>query len=936
MNRPAVKKRKPNNLALAFAIPLLGMLIFMAIRTFEPFGDLTMLYSDMYYQYFPFFVAFRGALRKGTGLLYNWSVGMGVDYLGLISYYLASPLNLLSVLVPEGWLLEYFALLVPLKLGLAGLFFALFLKKIFERDDFSIALFGTFYALCAWALGYQWNVMWLDTFALLPLVALGTVALLRDKKFFLYTVTLFLSVYANYYIGFFTCIFVFLSFFCYEICRFRGFKRLLADFVRIGFFSVLAIGMTAILELPALAALQNTYSSVNNFPKEFTLNIADENTWRGLLSAMRTVAGNMAGGVETTFMEGLPNLYCGVGTVILAFLFLTSGEVKLRDKVCSVLLLLFFMVSFIIRKLDYIWHGFHFTNMIPYRFSFLFSFVLLYMAYRAYLARERFRLWQIGVSGLLALLILAAGEHQGDPVFVAYNLGFFILYIGVLLAYVLLQSPSRGKPEAVEADEAAEAVETVEPAGEAGDGAVEGPAEEPEAESGPDPEALRFLERRRRITSAVLLAVMGVEIAANIANFGRFFPGTDVSAYPRGKENTVAAVAAMKELEADTPFYRAETSHSQALNDGALLGYNGISTFTSSANVRVTNFMRALGYGAQDNYNRYYFEESSPVSNLFLDLKYMIEREGIVKENDYFSPVRTFGNVTLLQNNAYLPLGFLADSALGEVEFDLTADPFLFQNDLLTAASGVEAPVWHLVPTSGLTIDATGGPEITPSPASRYCYYTCDGESGAVTFTYTANRAGLFCVHLNLSARNSFRLYKNDVELANESYSLPQMLSVAQVEPGDEVRIRMSCGANTRGSMVVKAAILDKEVFDRAYGVLSASTLELTDFDTTSFEGVADCDRDGLLYISVADDGNWRAQVDGEDTDPVLVGGCMMALPVTAGLHTVSFRYENAAFSLGWKITLACAAVFLAVSYLAYRPKLKLKRGKHQRRGRKG
>ena len=34
---------------------------------------------------------------------------MGMDYLGLISYYLASPLNLLSVLVPEGWLLEFFS-----------------------------------------------------------------------------------------------------------------------------------------------------------------------------------------------------------------------------------------------------------------------------------------------------------------------------------------------------------------------------------------------------------------------------------------------------------------------------------------------------------------------------------------------------------------------------------------------------------------------------------------------------------------------------------------------------------------------------------------------------------------------------------------------------------------------------------------------------------
>ena len=207
--------------ALAFLIPFLFMLMVMLIGSYEPFGnDYAMLYSDQYHQYYPFFVAFRDALRNGESLLYSWDVGMGMDYLGLIAYYLASPLNLLSVIIPDSWTLEYFALLTPIRMGLAGLFFALFLKGLFGKNDLSISLFGAFYGLCAWALGYQWNVMWLDTFALLPLVALGTVYLLRDRKIILYTVTLFLSIFSNYYIGLFTCIFVLLLFICYEICRF--------------------------------------------------------------------------------------------------------------------------------------------------------------------------------------------------------------------------------------------------------------------------------------------------------------------------------------------------------------------------------------------------------------------------------------------------------------------------------------------------------------------------------------------------------------------------------------------------------------------------------------------------------------------------------------------------------------------------------------------
>ena len=330
------RKFKWNFLALAFAIPCGSLLFVMLCSQYAPFGQYSMLYSDMYHQYYPFFVAYREALRSGQGLLYTWDMGMGMDYLGLISYYLASPLNLFSVLVPKALLLDYFSLLVPIKLGLAGLAFAWFLKQTFRKEDLSIALFGGFYGLCAWALAFQWNIMWVDTFALLPLVVVGMAGLLRERKFILYTLTLFLSVFSNYYIGFFTCIFVFLLFFVYEICRWQGWRRFAADLGYIAFFSLLAIGMTAILELPAFMALKTTQSSVNKFPTGFRLNMTTEHNIKGLLKAMVQVAGNMGGGIEPSFKEGLPNLYCGVFTIVLAILYLMAGEVKLRDKLCAV------------------------------------------------------------------------------------------------------------------------------------------------------------------------------------------------------------------------------------------------------------------------------------------------------------------------------------------------------------------------------------------------------------------------------------------------------------------------------------------------------------------------------------------------------------------------------------------------------------------------
>ena len=896
MKLPVRKPFRWNYLALAFAIPCLGMLFVMLISQYEPFGNYSMLYSDMYHQYYPFFVAFRKALRSGEGLMYTWSVGLGMDYLGLIAYYLASPLNLLSVLVPEGLLLEYFSLLVPVKLGLAGLFFAIFLKRMFGRDDLSISVFGGFYGLCAWALGFQWNVMWLDTFALLPLVALGTVYLLRDKKFLLYTLTLFQSIFSNYYIGLFTCIFVFLLFFVYQFCRWGGWKKFFLDLCRIALFSALAIGMTAILELPALAALQTTQSSVNKFPEGFRLNIADENTILGLLDAMRQVAGNMGGAIEPNFKEGLPNVYCGILSVFLMFAYLMAKEIKLRDKVCSVGLLLFFNVSFIIRQLDYIWHGFHFTNMIPYRFSFLYSFVVLYMAYRAWTMRGSFKTWQLLVCGGLTAAILACSEDLTTtvplelgswsldiPVYLIYNLTFLTLYLLAMVSGSLkVQAP---------ADATKRQLARVRAEG----------------------------HRRHRRARNLLLGIMGAELVGNLVCFGLYFTGTGVSNYPKGTTYTASVIRYMKEREEGNLFYRAETTHSQTLNDGALNGYYGVSAFTSSANVKTTLFMQALGYGAKNTYNRYLFEESSPVSNLFLGLKYMIERDGKDKTSTFFQDVNTFGDTVLLENQAYRPLGFLAESELADLTFDTSINAFQFQNQLFTAATGVEEEVWHRLEGENLTITGNGV-TVTESNSTGYCRYSDSTANSDVTYTYVADRDGFLCIHLNLPKRNDFYVSVNGTDLYRESISLPQMLAVDDVRTGDVIEIRIICDAGEASTMTVSAAVLNMERFWQGYNVLNASTLELTAFETTHLEGQITCDRDGLLYTSIPQNGNWHVTVDGQEAEIRLVGDCMVAVELTEGSHTLSFTYRNDAFRLGWKISLGCAAVFLVLVQVLYRP----------------
>ena len=146
----------------------------------------------------------------------------------------------------------------------------------------------------------------------------------------------------------------------------------------------------------------------------------------------------------------------------------------------------------------------------------------------------------------------------------------------------------------------------------------------------------------------------------------------------------------------------------------------------------------------------------------------------------------------LYDYTAYLPLGFLTERELADVEFDSGNHPFLLQNRIFSAATGLEEDVWHTVSGSNLEIT---GEDVTVSDrnSSGYCSYRDGLKNSKVYYTYTVQQDGFFCVNLNLPKRNSVSISLNGEELYTESMSLPQMLAVGDVAVGDVVTVRMTC-----------------------------------------------------------------------------------------------------------------------------------------------
>jgi uncharacterized membrane protein YfhO len=453
-------------------------------------------------------------------------------------------------------------------------------------------------------------------------------------------------------------------------------------------------------------------------------------------------------------------------------------------------------------------------------------------------------------------------------------------------------------------------------------------------ESRPAPHWLLEPERRTRLCGMLVAAVMTVELVIHLVNFAAGFSIYNYG-YPKGEADAASMFAYLKEREEVLDFFRTEVTHAQTLNDGALNGYNGLSTFSSSANVRTTQFMEAMGYAGRNNWNRYCWEESSPVANLFLNLRYMVERDTEPAPNSYFEVLHRYRKITLMENKAYLPLGFLAEKELAEVDF-IETNTFVLQNQMFKAATGTKDTVWQAVSPSCLEVVSDGDVQIKLSNVSGYTSFDSGAAGGKLTYTYTMNQAGFLCMDFTLYANKNFSVWHNGTKLYSENYSLPQSLAVCDVQPGDVVEVIVECPVNTSTAAQIKAYLLDEAVFWNGYEILAASVLELTGFSGTRISGIIDCNRDGLLYTSVpqcgnerteryvdedgkahlattSPEGNWTVYVDGVKAEHVLVGDAMIAVELTEGLHTVELRYENKAYEYGKRITFGCAGVFGAI-----------------------
>ena len=825
---------------LAFFLPLflLGG-VFALFRVF-PFGDQQILVTDFWQQYYPFLCDFWHKLREGHSLLWSWTAGMGVNYLATISYYLASPCNLLLVLFPLSWLREVLTLLLLIKIGCAGLFSSLYLSTVHQGRRRDTLLFSSGYALSAFTLGYYWNIIWFDSFALLPLVMLGLHLLLKKEKALLYTISLFLAVFSNFYIGFMICLYVALSFLRYWWEERWRPVQAIRQIWRMILHSGIACCLTAVLTIPAWFALLRTYQAAVNFPSP-----------QKMLTDFGSILGNLIPFIPPVAIGGdLPNIYCGLLTALLAGVFLVTDRISWRKRLGWGTLLAFLFFSLNHNVTNFIWHALHTPNQLPFRFSFLVSFTLMTMAYQVYLKLPRWRRREFAALVVtIGILLLASFRGPQENLFVLITLGLATLYF----AFTVLG---------------------------------------------------RFLHKgvRRRMQLALLVVVI-LELAFSTVAGVNTVRTTSHSSY-LWRYNEVQQLLAQRDKTASA-FYRSDFTRWYSVNDPTLYGYQGISIFSSTLGAHTSLFLEGLGLPSWPLGNRYYYAETSPLSNAFLNLRYLLNRDTVFADGGInWQQISEVNGTTLWENERYLPLGFVVSPALAN--YSRGSDPFTNQNSLFTLASGLPGDLFTLLPPES---EAHRNYSATLREDGLYRYERLDGEGGVLEWDYFAPSDGLLYAYL--SGCDDLTIIRTDNSRTWET-KRPFIICLGHFVAEERVSLSMEL-TSTRGNINLQVCTFDQLLFDEAYKKIATETLELTQIRDTQLSGIVSSGG-GLLYTSIPYEEGWTATVDGNPTPIEVIDGCMIAIPLLPGTHTVSFSFWNEGLTLGLSVSLTALILLILLT----------------------
>ena len=952
----------------SFLIPALLTLIAYALFGVYPFGERSVLTLDLNGQYVYYFENIRDAFWSGRNPLYSWARNLSGGYQGVIGYYLASPFTFIVILLPRKMIVESLMIMQLCKVGACGASFCVYAQKAKNVKPIPSVLFATMYALMAFVAIQLIDPMWVDGPIFLPLIILGLEYLVDDGRKINYIIPLAIMFIANFYIGFMVAIFVAIYFVYY---LFFGTKR---KFDLTGYAKVIGrmFLATGVVLLCSYIMIMPVYKALALGKFDFSEPDYSLRTMFNPLELIATVLPNQYYSVnvdEGTRMYGRPEIYCGVLSFILVPLYFFNKNIKRNRKIGYGLVLFILFFSMWIKPFNMMWHGGQDPNWLPYRYSFLVSFVLVSMAAESFSNLEGYKMkigLPAGVFSVFAVLVFIFEsiipslnyneERYQYPAKMPYTttetingesvkhlwlgtLTFGLVLAAIYLCFLYIYSNAKKKSS------------------------------------------------RNYIALAMAVFVL---FEAGYNTYDTILK-IDKEVYYSSKKSYAAIMdapnVANQLKEYDDGFYRTEKTFFRNVNDNQAYGFKGLSHSSSVMNTRIINFIETLGYSTKSYETRY--DGNTPLADSLLGIKYVLNdparnnADGKSLLSPYYNQVYTStyqndngeASLEVYENPDALPIGFMANSDILKLSFLGNDNPFNSMNNFLSAMTGNTPDYSGVLEPKAYFKRIDENPEIELNECwesnynGQHCYNANAGAGDPTVRIHVTSQSDdalyMFLKSDNPKKCNMWVGVKDPADgiykgrhtgteafdgygqyYDGYDYSIVNLGSFA---PGTEIEIRLTILQQDKTGNNEYVMVKDFQFYHFDYNAFhedieqlkqSPWNLDLSKTKDDYLVGEVDAKAGQILYTSIPYEPGWTIKVDGKkveerfediindagtsvmvnDTDgkdgEVVILNALIGLRLPEGHHTVSMKYSPPGFRTGCVfLVFGIAAIVLLFIY---------------------